>query len=330
MSLARRRTGADRAGMPRSRALMAAMIGLALVAPFVAACGGRPARTPKRLTVHYFLRYRYLTDSPDGRLGGALGYDLVDLGPYPGLISRLPRGQRALVWIGGYDLATCSFALSDAQVSRALAPLAGDKKVAGYYIADEADDALPAYGGHCPDVVAQVKARDRLVHRLAPGAFTYEVVTEPGNFAAFATATDVLGADPYPCQRGRACDWSMIPRYIAALSAAHVARYWGVLQAFSADQWRYPTPAELLAMIRQWERSDWQGEQTFAWSFAGHGLAGHPGLLAVLRAFNDGRIRPGVAPLAAERVVAPHQNDALIYLKCRMIATRNALTVLSR
>ncbi len=44
-------------------------------------------------------------------------------------------------------------------------------------------------------------------------------------------------------------------------------------------------------MIRQWERSDWQGEQTFAWSFAGHSLARHPDLLAVLAAVNDGRVK---------------------------------------
>jgi hypothetical protein len=235
------------------------------------------------------LKYRYLTDSSDGRLTRSFGYNLVDLGPYRSVINSLPAGQRALVWIGNYNLATCSFDLSDATIRRDLAPLARDRKVAGYYIADEPDDALPAYGGHCRHVLAQVQARSRLVHALAPGAFTYEIVTEPGNFAAFASATDVLGADPYPCVHGRTCDWAMIPRYIAALSAAHVARYWGVLQAFSDDHWRYPTTAELRRMISQWERSDWQGEQTFAWNFAGHSLARQPGLLAVLRALNERR-----------------------------------------
>jgi phosphatidylinositol-3-phosphatase len=237
------------------------------------------------------LRYRYLTGTSDGRRTRPYGYNLVDTGPNRNLIDALPAGQRALVWIGSFDKATCSFALSDAMIRRLVGPLAADPKVAGYYLDDEADDALPAYGGHCPQVAAQVADRSRLVHRLAPGAFTYEVVTEPGNFAAFARATDVLGADPYPCPRGGRCDWSRIPRYIAALRAAHVARYWGVLQAFSAYVWRFPAPAELLRMIRQWERSDWQGEQTFAWSYAGHSLARQPALLAVLRALNSGTIR---------------------------------------
>jgi hypothetical protein len=115
------------------------------------------------------------------------------------------------------------------------------------------------------------------------------VVTEPGNFAAFAHATEVMGADPYPCLRGRPCDWAQIPAYIAALRAAHVSRYWGLLQAFSCCQWRYPTPAELTRMIRQWQQSGWQGEQTFAWSYSGSSLAARPRLLAVLRRLNSGR-----------------------------------------
>jgi hypothetical protein len=296
----------------------AAVLLIALAAVMLAACGSPVAATAARKAArapagaasspagatrapagaasrHDVLPYRYMTDVADGRRTRPDGYNLVDVGPYRGVIDALPAGQRALVWIGDYDKGACSFARSDASIRRVLASLAGDRKVAGYYIADEADDARPAYGGHCPHVVAQVTARSRLVHRLAPGAFTYEVVTEPGNFAAFATATDVLGADPYPCLRGAACDWSQIPRYIAALRAAHVARYWGVLQAFSGSGWRYPTPAELRDMIRQWEHSDWQGEQTFAWRFAGHSLVAHPGLLAVLRSLNRGSIRPSAA-----------------------------------
>lgn len=263
------------------------------------------------------LRYRYLTDSPGGQTDRRLGFDLADTGPFRSVIDRLPAGQRALVWIGPYDPATCSFAITAPALRRVLAPLAHDPKVAGYYIADEADDALPRYGGHCPDVAAQVRARSRLVHRLAPGAFTYEVVTEPGNFAAFATATDVLGADPYPCRAGGGCDWSMIPRYIAALTAARVARYWGVLQAFSAGPWRYPTPPELRAMISQWARSRWQGAQTFAWSYAGHSLAHHPGLLAVLRAFNAGKIGPGSSRPGTETAAAPTRNARSGYVNCR-------------
>jgi hypothetical protein len=234
------------------------------------------------------LPYRYLTDLHSGTQAKRYGFNLVDLGPYRSLIDALPAGERALVWLGGYSRAACAFVTTDAGVRGEVSALARDPKVAGYYIDDEADDALPANGGHCPHVVAQIEARDRLVRLLAPGTFTYEVVAEPRDFAAFGPLTDVLGAVAYPCLVGRQCDWSKIPRYIADLEAAHVARYWGVLQAFGYGKWRAPTPTELRTMISQWQASRWQGEQVFAWDWAGWSLASDPGLLAVLGAANCG------------------------------------------
>lgn len=229
---------------------------------------------------------RYMTDLSGGQLAKRYGYNLIDVGPSRDAIDALPAGTRALVWVGNYSRATCTFMVTDAALRSALGDVGHDPKVAGYYIADEADDGLPAYGGHCPNVVAQITARSELVRLLAPGAFTYEVVTEPGNFAAFAKATDVMGADPYPCLRGDPCDWSKIPSYIAALERAHVAHYWGVLQTFAYHQWRFPTAAELTRMINQWRRSEWEGEQTFAWHYNGQSLAQRPDLLAVLNNFN--------------------------------------------
>jgi hypothetical protein len=280
----------------------AALVAITVAAALATACTGPGPASASRSrasaratvaptsTVGTHLRYRYLTDLPDGAVDRNYGYNLVDLGPNRAAIDGLPAGERALGWIGSYSLANCAFEMSEASVRQALAGLARDPKVAGYYLADEPDDALPAYGGHCPDVVAQITQRSRLVHQLAPGAFTYEVVTEPGNFAAFARATDVMGADPYPCLRGHPCDWAEIPAYIAALNAAHVPRYWASLQVFGYGRWRAPTAAELARMVGQWEHSRWQGEQTFAWSYLGWSLASHPSLLAVLKSLNLGLI----------------------------------------
>ena len=268
-----------------SRAAIAALT-LAASALVSACTAGPTGSGAPGLVTH--LSYRYLTELGNGAVDHAYGYNLVDLGPYRSVIDALPAGERALVWIGNYSPARCAFDMSDANVRQALGTLAGDPKVAGYYLADEADDALPIYGGHCPDVATQVTQRSRLVHQLAPGAFTYEVVTEPGNFAAFVHATDVMGADPYPCLRGHACDWAKIPEYIAALNAAHVPRYWGLLQAFGYGKWRAPTVAELARMIGQWAHSRWQGEQTFSWSYLSWSLKSHPDLLAVLKSLNAG------------------------------------------
>jgi len=275
--------------MTRRAALVVIMVAAAALATaYTAARRAGSDPSPAAPAVFAQLSYRYLTNLSDGTVGRNYGYNLVDLGPDRAAIDALPTGERALVWIGNYSLSDCAFTMSDADLRQALARLARDPKVAGYYLADEADDARPDYGGHCPDVVAQITQRSRLVHRLVPDAFTYEVVTEPGNFAAFAHATDVMGADPYPCLRGRPCDWGEIPAYIAALNAAHVPRYWASLQAFGYGKWRTPTAAELARMIGQWEHSRWQGEQTFAWSYQGWSLASHPGLLAVLKSLNAG------------------------------------------
>jgi hypothetical protein len=293
---------APEGGGPLRRLLLAAGMGAGLVA---AGCGGTGKATPPASTSRGSSSasstsppaYRYMTDAADGAATAPYGYNLVDLSPDKSAIDALSPGQRALVWLGGYDTGSCRFSTTDATLTGQLAPLAGDGKVAGFYVADEPDDGLPASGGHCPDVASQVTARDQLVHRLAPGPFTYEVVTEPTDFAAFAHATDVLGADPYPCRVGRACDMSLIPRYVAALHAAHVTRFWGVLQAFSAEGWRYPTAGELRQMIAQWAGSGWQGEQTFAWRYAGRSLSDHPDLLGVLRSLNQGT--PDVATAGA-------------------------------
>lgn len=290
--------------------VLAAGCGLAGGAGTAAGGSARPAATraatrPAVARPVIRLRYRYITDLSDGTTAARYGYDLVDVTPDRSVIDALPPGVRALVWIGNYSHSTCSFTMSDTQVRQALAPLAGDPKVAGYYVDDEADYALPADGGHCPNVVAQVTARSELVHQLAPGAFTYQTVSDYNNYAAFAHATDVLGAVAYPCKGDTPCDWSLIPGDIARLNAAHVTHYWAVLDAFGYEGWRLPTPAQLARMIGQWEHSRWQGEQTFAWNWQGSVLADHPGLLAALRDLNRGDSAALTSMAAARRPASP-------------------------
>ena len=231
------------------------------------------------------LQARYMTNLADGAINARYGFNLADVGADRTTIDGLPAGVRALVWVGDYDKTACGWEISDAKLATLLRPLDGDPKVAGFYIADEADDAMPPFG-KCPDTPGQVRSRSALVHSLVPAAFTYEVVTEPANFAALATATDMMGADPYPCLVDKPCDMTMVPRYVAALEAAKVPRYWGVLQGFSDPTRRLPTPAELQATIDQWRQSRWVGAQVFAWTYAGSKLADQGDLLAVFHHFN--------------------------------------------
>ena len=277
----------------RGRAAVAALVvafGLAAVGTTTSASGD-PARSSA--AVPHRLMYRYLTNTADGATTRTYGYDLVDVGPFKDVIDALPGDQRALVWIGDYDNATCAFTMTDDQVTAALAPLAHNQRIAGYYVADEPDDALARYGGHCTNVAAAVTRRTSLVHRLAPGTFTYEVVAERQSYAGFAKATDVLGAVAYPCRVRHACDWTQVPRVITALRNAHVKRYWAVVPAFDFAPWRFPTPAELRRIITQWAKSCWLGEQTFAYRFNGSSVLARPDLLAELARLNRTKfVRP--------------------------------------
>ncbi|WP_163505810.1 hypothetical protein [Fodinicola acaciae] len=210
------------------------------------------------------------------------GYTFVDA--TPSQLSAVSTGQRALVWLGGYDDSRCAWNWTDTQLRTTFANLPKDARVAGYFVADE-----PNSDGHCPAAARQVQTRSALVRALDPDRthFTLVNVDDPTQFGAFRDSTDVLSTDPYPCHVGKPCDWSQIPDYVNRLRAAGVKRYMGMLQAFSGGDWRWPTAAELTRMIAQWQRSDWIGELTFSWSYAGGSLRDHPDLLAVL-----GRLNP--------------------------------------
>jgi hypothetical protein len=212
------------------------------------------------------------------------GYSLIDVTPER--VSKITNGQRALVWLGGYDKVHCVWTWNDAQVRERFARygLARSSRVAGYFVADEPNTDL-----NCPRAAAEVRKRSALVRSLDPdtGHFTVVNVDDPNQFAAFHGTTDVMSVNVYPCLVGKACDWSRIPRALARLREVGVTRYIGMLQAFSFRQWRWPTAAELTGMIAQWQRSDWQGQLTFSWEYKGGRLADHPELLRVLKRLND-------------------------------------------
>ncbi len=222
----------------------------------------------------------YITDSADPSTAN-VGYTLVDAAP-TGLASL--TDQKALVWVGNWTKSTCSWAIGDAALATMINTYVKPNiaHVYGFYIADEPDHSA------CPSAPGALRERTRLIHTLLPGYPTYAVIEFPDNYARFAGTVDIMGADPYPCHRGASCSTTQIPSVIAALRSAGVHRYWGVLQAFQDSFYRFPTATELRVMIHQWMASEWSGQQTFAWRFAGNSLADHPELLAVLRCLNRG------------------------------------------
>lgn len=222
----------------------------------------------------------YMTNSHDPAIA-QYGYGLVDA--TPSQVSAVDAGQKALVWVGNYDKANCAWEATDAQIQYWFSTfhLDSSDKVYGYYIADEPD------GQRCANAPQDIAARTALIHQLDPAhPITYVVLEHPDQYALYAGRADIIGADPYPCHWDAPCDTTKIPNAIAALQAAGITRYWGVLQAFQDSYYRYPTADELTAMIEQWRASAWSGQQTFAWTWAGNNLADHPMLLSVLTKLN--------------------------------------------
>lgn len=211
------------------------------------------------------------------------GFQYVDV--TPAQLAAVPPGQQALVWLGGYDNKTCAWSWSDARIAAIFGQyrIAASPHTGAYFLADE-----PNTGHTCPSAAADVRARARLVRSLDSDQrhFTLANIDDPAQFGAFAGTADVLATDPYPCRVDRACDWSLIPAFVAALRAAGIHRYMAMLQAFREGQWRWPTAVELEHILAQWQKSDWSGQITFSWSYAGGRLSDHPDLLSVLQRFN--------------------------------------------
>ncbi|MFI9150175.1 hypothetical protein [Streptomyces sp. NPDC053367] len=242
--------------------------------------GGCPQSSAEQVPSGRFLSVALNTRDP---VTVRYGYTLADVNPAH--VEDTPVRQRALVWLGGYDKANCRWEWSDDRVREEFEryDLAGNRRIAGYFIADEPNTNL-----NCPQAAGEVRERARLVRSLDPDTdrFTLVNVDRPDQFADFKGTTDVMSVDVYPCLVDRPCDWTKIPEVIAKLREVGVERYMGMLQAFSFEQWRWPTAEELRGMIAQWQRSDWEGQLTFSWEYEGARLTDHPELLSVLRRLN--------------------------------------------
>ncbi len=230
-------------------------------------------------------RFMYNSDSDPASVAAA-GFNLIDVGSkwYADLV---PAGTRALVWVGDYDNATCTWEVSDSALSSEVTSMVGDAKVAGFFFSDEPDPNA------CPNAPSQHKARSALIHAIDPNTLTVMVMDANSGQASldqiplWVGAADYVGLDPYPCYQGKPCNYAWIDSIITAADNAGLS-YWGVAQAFNDSTWRWPTPDEETHMLSQWAASNATGYMTFAWTWAGNSLSGQPALLAALQQFNQG------------------------------------------
>jgi len=205
----------------------------------------------------------------------------------------LPAGTRGLYWLGDYlNAPTCDWEKSDATISAKVLAARDDPKVWGYYFSNEPDP----YG--CPDAVAQHKARARLIKSLDSSKKTYISLDMNWREQAlkqipmWVGVTDYVGLNPYICFVGRpVCDFAWLNRVIHVANAAHLV-YSGHVQAFQAEEWRWPSPRELRRMLTIWAASKEKGYAVFTWSWGGSVLASRPQLERVLKQFNSARPVP--------------------------------------
>jgi calcineurin-like phosphoesterase family protein len=240
---------------------------------------------------------RYIFDSGGAQASAAAaGWNLLDVSS-KAEADALPPRTRGLMWLGDYDNSSCTWEQSDAEIAKLVAGTARDRRVFGFLFSDEPDPFA------CPNAPAQHSARAALIRRLSGGKTTVIVVdSNSGNqtldqIPLWRGAADRIALDPYPCYRGKPCDFGWVRRVVAAADAAQL-RYWGVVQAFSDQTWRWPTPAEARRLLSTWAASKASVLMTFSWRWDGHQLRSNPKLLDVLRRFNRAA--------APRRVLAEH------------------------
>ncbi len=257
--------------------LVAALVGYAIYS----ALSRRSTAAKVRQTLHYAPNVR-------GRLhaAAALGFDLFDVDgrtSNPEAVNRvvdsLPKGARALVWVGNLDNAppgsSCPApGFSSRQFRAQVDALRANPRVYGYYVADEPHPTV------CPGAAVDIKARADFIHTEAPRQKAFIVVAggsicgadvgcEYRALQPARTDVDLVGLDPYPCHydsRGNAvpCDDSMILARVEAAIASGIRRdaIVPVFQSFGQARrtdgksvyYRMPDAGELASMLRVWLR----------------------------------------------------------------------------
>lgn len=191
----------------------------------------------------------HYTPNEDGGYAttASLGFNLHDVGPDKQTIDALPAGGRALVWVGE----KCPSGVSKSLAS-AVATLAGDPRVYGYYLSDEPHVAS------CPSGPANLAAEADYIHAHASGQLAFITLTnEGGDYSAFnvaATHLDAIGLDPYPCNVDTGCTYGDIESDVKAAEAAGIAQsvIVPIFQVFGDSYYLMPTATQLQSILDEW------------------------------------------------------------------------------
>ena len=197
----------------------------------------------------------YIANVDGARAARRAGFTLFDTGASRREVNALPRGVRALVWLGQKcpTPATSGF---KASVRR----LAANKKVFGYYLSDE------PHIGDCPGGPAALRSRAKFIATATQGRQrSFVVLSERVDYRAFrpaVTAVSLVGLNPYPCSVAHpSCDFTKVRSKVRAAVNAGVprTRIVPVYQAFgqsgtSDDYYLLPSPSQMRTLLRTWAR----------------------------------------------------------------------------
>lgn len=210
-------------------------------APVSAAPAAPVSRTAERHTLHYIAN-RHGSTRP-----AALGFDLFDTGPH---LTDLPRGTKALVWLGE-KVPTMPTSAWKHTVRR----LAAKPRVFGYYLADEPHD---------PASVAALRAKADFIARVSKGAqvsfITLSEIRDYRTFRPAASHVTLFGLDPYP-KSVNGFVLSKVDRKVQAARSAGIpaGRIVPVYQAFGQGRtaeryYAMPTARQTRLLLARWRR----------------------------------------------------------------------------
>lgn len=216
------------------------------------------------------------------------GYNLIDVST-KSEADAIPPGTHALVWLYDYDNAACAWEVDDVTTRMKVQSMAKDRKVAGFYFANESDPYV------CPHAIADHRARNEMIKSIAPAKFTLIAVDMNWHEKALEQmrlwkgAADYLDFNPYICYWAKSCQFAWLDKVIRYADASGQP-YFLALQAFGDAEWRWPTPLEERRMLQRLLRSRAAGYMTFSWNWHSDPLLGHPGVLDQIKRYNLGHL----------------------------------------
>jgi hypothetical protein len=300
----------------------AVALGAAAAVLMAGGCGETSKPAPQPHSAKATRHYAFGTNA-DQRRALSLGFDVLDItgsssdpARTKAIVDALPPGVQALIWVGNLDNTSCTEpGYTTAQYRELVEALASNRKVYGYYLADEPHPQA------CPRAAADIRARADFLHAHSRFQKAFIVVQDGAGicgsdlgceFEALQprnTHVDLVGVDPYPCHYsgGRAavpCDYGLIRERVAAATNHGVPQSAIVplFQEFGQEErvggsvyYRTPTPNELRRILATWRDLIPSPVLDAAYTFgtqcsktcpSPQALANHPELQSVVRAYN--------------------------------------------